>query len=49
MQGQGGGAPMWSIAVHWVHGLLGLPGGAGQGQPTSSVCLGKPYKSYKPI
>ena len=21
MQGQGGGAPMWSVAVHWVRGV----------------------------
>ena len=30
---QGGGAPVWSVAVHWVHRLWGFPGGAGQGQP----------------
>ena len=28
MNGQGGGAPMWSLAVHWS-----FQGDAGQGQP----------------
>ena len=32
MQGQGGGALTWSVAVHWVHKLWGFLGGAGQGQ-----------------
>ena len=32
MQGQGGGAPMWSVAVHCACGDWGFPGGAGQGQ-----------------
>ena len=30
---QGGGAPTWSVAVHWVGWPCGFPGGAGQGQP----------------
>ena len=32
VQGQGGGAPMWSVAVHCACGDWGFPGGAGQGQ-----------------
>ena len=32
VQGQGGGAPTWSVAVHWVHWLWGFPSDAGQGQ-----------------
>ena len=49
MQGQGGGAPMWSIAVHWVHKFCGFLGGSGQGQPPSVFCLEPPYLSYKAI
>ena len=33
MQGQGGGAPVWSVAIHWVQRLWAAPGGIGQGQP----------------
>ena len=33
MQGQDGGAPTWSVAVHWVHWPWDIPDGAGQGQP----------------
>ena len=37
MQGQGGGASVWSVAVHWVCWPWGLPGGAGEGQPQGTL------------
>ena len=49
MQGQGGGVPMWSIAVHWVCSLWGFLGGSGQGQPLPVFCPGPPSVSYKAI
>ena len=49
MQEKGGGALMWSVAVHRVHWLWGFKGGAGQGQPASVFCLGPPCLSYKAI
>ena len=33
MQGQGGGALTWPVAVHWVCRLSSFLDGAGQGQP----------------
>ena len=47
LQGEGGGAPMWSVAVHWVHWPWGFLGGAGQGQTLPVFCLGPPYLNYK--
>ena len=47
MQGQGAGAPTWSVAVHWVHWPWGFPGSAGQGQPPPVFCLGPPCLSLK--
>ena len=49
MQGQGPGAPPWSIVVYWVLRLWGFPGGTGQGQPPPVFCLGPPCMSYKAI
>ena len=42
MQGQGGDALMWSVAVH-----LGFQGGTGQGQPPPVFSLRPPCLSYK--
>ena len=47
--GQGGGALMWSIVVHWVHRLWDILGGAGQGEPRPVFCWGPPCLSYKAI
>ena len=33
MQGQGGSALMWFVAVHWVHWPWDFPGGTDRGQP----------------
>ena len=49
MQRQGGGALVWSVAVHWVHRLWGFQGGAGQGQPVPMFHPGPPSMSYKAI
>ena len=49
MQGQGGGALMWSVAVHWVCRLWGFLAGAGKGQPPPVFCLGPLGVSYKVI
>ena len=49
MQRQGGGAPTWSVAVHWVCRLWGFPGGADQGQPLPVFCPGAASISYKAI
>ena len=49
MQGQNGGAPMWSVAVHWVPRFWGYPGGAGQGQLSLVFFPGPPCMSYKAI
>ena len=46
VQGQGSGAPMWSVAVHWVRWPWGFPGGAGQAQPPPVFCLGPPCLSW---
>ena len=46
-QGQGGQAPVWSVAVHWVHWPFSFPGGAGQGQPTPVLCPGHPAGAIK--
>ena len=40
VQGQGGGAQMWSGAVHWVHRPWGFLDGTGQGQPPLVFCPG---------
>ena len=45
----GGGASTWSEAVHWVHLLWGLSGGAGQDQLPPVFCPGPPSMSYKVI
>ena len=47
MQGQGGGAPKWSVTVHWVHWPWDFPGGAGQDQPPLVFCPGLPFLSHK--
>ena len=39
MQGQGGGAPTWSVAVHWVCWPWCFPGGTGQGQFSPHLCF----------
>ena len=44
-----GGASLWSEAVHQVHWLWDLWGGAGQGQLLSVFFLGPPGMSYKAI
>ena len=33
MQGQGPGAPTWSVAIYWMHRLWSILGSTGQGQP----------------
>ena len=38
MSRQGGGVPMWSVAVHWVHRLWGFSGSVGQSQPLPVFC-----------
>ena len=40
VQQQVGGAPMWSVAAHWVHCPWGFLGGAGQGHPPTNVFPG---------
>ena len=43
VQGQGGGSPMWSVAVYCMHRLWGFPGDADQGQPhlcSAATCAG---------
>ena len=40
MQGQGGGALIWSVTVHWVYWPWGFPGGASQSQPQPVFCPG---------
>ena len=47
MQGQGGGAPTWSVGVHWVGWPCGFPGGAGQGQPPPVFRPGHPARATK--
>ena len=47
VQGQGGAAPVWSVAVHWVCWPWGFPGGAGQGQPLPVSCLRHPSWAIK--
>ena len=47
VQGQGGGAPKWSVAVHWVYRLWGFLSGAGQGQPQLCFALGHPTCAIK--
>ena len=47
MQGQDSGILTWCVAVHWVHRLCGLPGGAGQGQLPPMFCLGHPATTIK--
>ena len=49
VQGQGGGALTWSVAVHWVCWSSGFPSGAGQVQPPPVFWLGLPFLSYKAI
>ena len=49
MQGQGGGAPTWSVAVCWVCRLWGFLGGAGQGQPPPVFFPGSPGVSYTAV
>ena len=38
---------MWSVTVHWICRLWGLPEGVGQGQPLPVFCLGPPGICYK--
>ena len=38
MQGKGGGAPLWSVAVHWVCRLWSLLGSARQDQLPPVFC-----------
>ena len=47
VEGQGGGALMWSVAIHWVRWPWGFLGGTGQGQPPPVFCQGPPCLSYK--
>ena len=47
MQGQAGGAPMWSVAISWLWRLWGFLGSSGQGQPSPVFYLGPPYLSHK--
>ena len=47
MQGQGGSALTWSVAVHWVHWPWGFLGSAGQNRPSLVFCLGPPCLSLK--
>ena len=42
MQGQDGGALMWSVAVQWVCRPWGFLGSAGHVQPPPLFCLGHP-------
>ena len=49
MQGQGGGAPAWSVAVHWVRWPWSFLGGAGQDQPPPVFFPGPPCLSYTAI
>ena len=44
-----GGAPVWSVAVHWVCRFWGFMGGVGQGQPQPVFCLGPPSINCKLI
>ena len=47
MQGQGGGALMLSVVVHWMCRPLDFPGGAGQGLPPPVFFSWPPCMSYK--
>ena len=47
MQGQAGGAPTWSVVVHWVCWPWGFPGGTGQDQPPPVSCPEPPCLNYK--
>ena len=47
MHGQGGGAPAWSIAVHWVRWPLGFLGSEEQGQLPPAFFLGPPCIAIK--
>ena len=47
MQGKGGGALTWLVAVYWGCCLWGFLGGAGQGQPPPVFCPGPPFLSEK--
>ena len=47
MQGQGGGAPMWSIALHWVHRPLGFPGAQAKVSPHLCFAWGHPTRAIK--
>ena len=38
MQGQGGGAPVWFVAAHWVLRLWGFLGSTDQVQPPPVFC-----------
>ena len=47
MQGQGGSAPMWSIALHWVHRPLGFPGAQAKVSPHLCFAWGHPTRAIK--
>ena len=49
MQGQGSGAPTWSLPVHWMRWPWGSLGGEGQGQPPPVFCSGPLCLSYKAV
>ena len=49
VQGQGGGALTWSVAVHWVLWPWGFLGGAGQDQSPPLFFPRPPCLSYKAI
>ena len=49
VQGQGGGAPMWSVAVLWVCRVCGFLDDSGKGQPQPMFCLEQPCLSYRAI
>ena len=47
VQGQGSGALMWVVAVHWVRWPWSFSGSKGQGQPWLGFCLGPRFLKYK--
>ena len=49
MQGQGGDALTWSVAVHWLCWPWDFLSGTGQGQPPPMICPEAPFLTYKAI